>query len=142
MSAHRFTLIATLAAAFMVCGCASTPQKRIEQNPEIFSKLNYEQQAAVQSGKVESGFTPEMVYLSQGEPSEKRRESRAGQEIEVWVYRKPGIAAPAGTNTTGFYGAYQAPQPGTVPHPTPLFYGEGAMVIEFHKGKARRVSGN
>ena len=135
-------LIIALLASALVSGCASSPQKRIEQNPEMFSKLSFEEQAAVQSGKVTSGFTADMVYLSQGEPSEKRKENHAGTTIDVWVYRRPGIAAPAGTSPTGFYGAYQAPQPGTVPHPTPLFYAEGALVIEFHNGRAKRVSGH
>ena len=135
----------TIALLALTClsSCASSPQSRIEKNPELFTKLTVEEQARVQSGKVEPGFTPDMVYLSQGEPSEKRNESRGGSAVEVWVYRRPGLGRPTSgaAASPGFYGAYQAPQPGAVPHPAPLFYGQGSLVIEFSNGRARRVSG-
>jgi hypothetical protein len=70
---------------FLLVGC-STPASRIKERPEVFAALTPEQQAAVQAGRVELGFTPDMAYLALGRPDRTYLRTTAQGAAEVWAY--------------------------------------------------------
>ena len=74
-----FALMAGLA------GCASTPQDRIEKDPN-FKDLPSEAQTKILAGDVAIGFTEEEVLLARGQPDFKSmRQTPTGQD-EDWFY--------------------------------------------------------
>lgn len=69
-----------------LCGCSS-PDSRIKEHASTFNRLSSEDQGKIRGGKVEVGYTQEMVLMALGEPD--RRYSRTTSEgtSEVWAYR-------------------------------------------------------
>lgn len=84
---YTITGISLAFAGFLLVGCASTPEKRIAANPEIFEALSEDQQNIVRQGHIDVGFTPEAVQLALGKPDEvvKRRTSD-GEEVS-WIFK-------------------------------------------------------
>lgn len=81
---HRWTAVAALAAA-MLTGCA-TPSQRIQRHPETFASFPPEAQALIREGKIDLGFTPEMVRMALGEPTRiLHRRDEQGTEV-IWSY--------------------------------------------------------
>ena len=70
----------------LVAGCATTPDKRIGQSPEVFARLTPEQQALVKQGKVAVGFDADAVLLAVGSPDRKWTRMDAAGTREVWSY--------------------------------------------------------
>ncbi|MBC8008736.1 MAG: hypothetical protein H7067_01405, partial [Burkholderiales bacterium] len=62
-------------------GCASTPEKRIAKEAEVFAAMPAETQAKIRAGRVEIGFTTTQVKLAKGAPDRVgRRTTTAGEE--------------------------------------------------------------
>lgn len=73
--------------AIALAGCAGV-QSRIRAQPELFQSLDRPTQEKVRRGQIEVGFTPEMVELALGEPSDRSATPRGGAVGEtVWTYR-------------------------------------------------------
>jgi len=85
MIRHRLP-VCLLAAAGLLAGC-STTQGRIDQNQPAFARYAPAVQEKIRSGRVEPGFTPEMVRMALGEPARILQRKTAAGETEVWVYR-------------------------------------------------------
>lgn len=81
-----FPVLALLLAA----GCASTPDRRIAGNPELFASFPTEAQARIRKGEVDIGFTPEMTEMALGEPRRIHSRVTEAGETEIWIYT--GIA--------------------------------------------------
>jgi len=64
----------------------STPQRRIQKNPELFAGFAPEEQDLIRAGQVELGFSPDMVRLARGNPSRRSLRITPDGEIEVWRY--------------------------------------------------------
>ena len=79
----RFIVIA--AAIALLCAC-STPQSRIDGNPDTFSKLTPEQQALVKQGKVGIGFDEAAVKLALGNPDRISERTDTTGKSTVWRY--------------------------------------------------------
>lgn len=79
--------LALLALGLGLGGCASTPERRIQQNPEMFEALPAEVQDTVRAGEVEIGYTPEMVFLALGPPDRKVKRRTDKEEREIWIYQ-------------------------------------------------------
>jgi outer membrane protein assembly factor BamE (lipoprotein component of BamABCDE complex) len=81
---------ARIAAAFVVlaalaAGC-STPATRIKHNPEVFASFPSDVQANVKEGRIDVGYTKDMVMIALGKPDRiYSRKSEAG-EAEVWSF--------------------------------------------------------
>lgn len=84
MSKTPLFVLSLLLSVFFV-GCA-TPETRIRKNPELFAQLTPEQQEMIRKGKVDLGFTAEMVRLALGEPDRLTSRKEAGGTSEVWHY--------------------------------------------------------
>lgn len=74
-------LLAALGVAF--AGCASRPRE-LQLPPE--NSLDAATQKKIKRGLVEPGFTPEMVYLALGQPSEPARNLVDATRDGAWVY--------------------------------------------------------
>lgn len=86
MKTSRIFAAAALAlcAAFFA-GC-STPDSRIKDSPQVFARLNPDQQALVKAGRIAVGFDMDSVRLALGEPDRKFVITDAGGDHEVWHY--------------------------------------------------------
>lgn len=79
----RLFCCATLA---LLAACASTPESRIQKNPELFNSFPPEAQEKIKKGDVEIGFTPDMVLMAKDKPDRKYSRKTAAGEAEVWSY--------------------------------------------------------
>lgn len=67
-------------------GCNSV-ERRIQRNPELFAGLEPEEQEAIRQGRVEIGFTPEMVSLAWGRPDQRQVIRTSDEEDrQIWSY--------------------------------------------------------
>ena len=74
------------ALACLLMGCYSTPQTRIDRNPDLYATFSEEDKALIQEGKVEVGFTQEMVRMAAGPPHRKETKKNQTGADEVWTY--------------------------------------------------------
>ena len=75
-----------LLSLFLLAGCASTPEKRIAREPELFAGFPPEIQEQIREGTIALGFTPEMVRLALGEPDRIVSRQTTGGRSEFWIY--------------------------------------------------------
>jgi outer membrane protein assembly factor BamE (lipoprotein component of BamABCDE complex) len=78
-------LLLAAAAAALLAGC-STPESRISDSPQVFARLNPDQQALVKAGQVAPGFEMDAVRLALGDPDRTLVVTDAGGQHEVWRY--------------------------------------------------------
>ena len=78
-------LICSGIVAVLVAGC-STPASRIEKHLDVFNTFPLEAQALIRQGKIDIGFTPDMVRIALGDPSREYNRKSADAESEVWSY--------------------------------------------------------
>lgn len=69
------------AILLVLTGCATT------RTPITATKLEPDIRAKVQKGIIEPGFTPEMVFLALGKPSEPTESLVDATTAGTWVYR-------------------------------------------------------
>lgn len=81
----RLTLALAFIAGIFLAGCA-TPQTRIQQNPAAFDRATPEQQELIKQGKVDIGFTEELVELALGVPDRTRERIDAKGKELIWSY--------------------------------------------------------
>ena len=74
-----------LPLATLLAGCA-TPEKRIQQNQDVFDTFPVAAQARIRGGQIDLGFTPDMVRIALGEPQRKVLRRAADGEVEIWIY--------------------------------------------------------
>ena len=84
MNPFRFACFAGL-LALLLAGCA-TPEKRIQQNQEVFDSFPVAAQARIRGGQIDLGFTPDMVRIALGEPHRQTLRRSADGEVEIWSY--------------------------------------------------------
>jgi hypothetical protein len=85
-SASFIVTCSVLVAAIMLAGCASTPERRIARNPDLFASFPTDVQERVRAGQVELGFSPEMVSLALGRPDSRvTQRSERGEKV-IWYY--------------------------------------------------------
>lgn len=82
----KFILIAMFAGwAFTSCA-PSTPQARIEKNPQAFAALSQKHQNLVKQGELARGMSEEAVTLAWGDAGQRYEGSRNGTPAERWDY--------------------------------------------------------
>jgi len=79
-------LFAALAAAFCVSGC-DTFSSRAQEKSDVYNSLPARTQQRLERGKINVGDTQDMVYISLGDPEEKRTVSTSDGDQTVWIYR-------------------------------------------------------
>jgi outer membrane protein assembly factor BamE (lipoprotein component of BamABCDE complex) len=86
MKTHRILLLASAAAlAALFAGC-TTPESRIAKSPEVFARLNPDQQALVKAGQIAVGFDMDTVKLALGDPDRVLIETDVNGQHQVWRY--------------------------------------------------------
>ena len=84
------TTILRLSAAasllLLLAGCATTPASRIQQNQELFDSLPVADQARIRGGKIDLGYTPDMVRIAFGEPQRRLVRRSSLGDAEIWLY--------------------------------------------------------
>jgi len=97
-------LILTLPVIALLSSCSTTPQSRIQKNPEIFLSLNSTQQTKVSEGQIDRGMSQSAVYLAMGQPDSKVTGNRDGRSYTRWDY---SVLIPIySTSYSGYYGGY------------------------------------
>lgn len=76
-----------LMAALVFNSCQNPRERRIQENPTVFSSLPITEQAAVREGRVLSGMSTDAVYIALGTPSQTSAGSAEGKTAETWIYR-------------------------------------------------------
>lgn len=93
--------IAVLCAlAALATGCSSTAS-RIQKNQQYFDTLPADAQANIRAGKVDIGYTPEMVQIAIGEPSRRYTRTTERGSSEVWAYASKAPALSIGIGVGG-----------------------------------------
>lgn len=72
-----------LFAAALLAGC-STYESRLQERASAIASATPAQRQAMDAGRVEVGFTPDMVYVVLGKPASIERDDATGEE--TWVY--------------------------------------------------------
>lgn len=83
---QRALLFALAVSILFLAGC-TTPDTRIRQQPELFATLDADTQQQIRRGEIDLGYTPAMVRLALGEPTERVEATPGDSENSVWTYR-------------------------------------------------------
>ncbi|MFT4176868.1 MAG: hypothetical protein QM627_09450 [Luteolibacter sp.] len=96
-------LLFPLLASLVICvSCApSTPETRIQQNPEKFERLTTRHKELVRQGNISRGMSSEAVELAWGYPDRRSEGYRNGKFAQRWDYESSRPVY-----TTGFYGGF------------------------------------
>jgi hypothetical protein len=82
-----------LLLGLLAAGCVSTPARRIERNAELFKTLPPEVQANLRQGRIEVGYTKDMVYLALGGPQRVFARKTATAETTIWSYSRAAYSS-------------------------------------------------
>ena len=80
----RLMLIGTLLTCLL--GCTTDRERRIESNRKLFESFSPEIQEEVNLGRIDIGYTEDMVLVSLGQPNRAYRRKTAAGLIDIWVY--------------------------------------------------------
>ncbi len=94
-------LLAAIALALTGCHAGSGIQARIKEKSAAFAALKPAQQAKVETGVIEVGFTTDMVYMALGRPNETNTVTLPEGRETTWTYRN--IVPPETMNLLGLY---------------------------------------
>jgi len=108
-----FVILLLCLLAGLLAGC-STIQSRIKEKAAVYAALDAATQEKIKQGRVEIGYTPDLVYMALGAPDEAReRTSSHGQQL-VWTYTSV-YHEYVGTAEVGYRRVYvQNPKSGAV----------------------------
>ncbi len=84
MNPIRSTGISLLLLA-LLAGCAS-PAQRIKKNQDLFDSFPVATQARIRGGKIDLGFTTDMVRIALGDPQRMRVRRTATDTLNIWLY--------------------------------------------------------
>ena len=140
---HRSLRLLFLAGMLaLAAGCASSsPDSRIAAQRGLFESFPLDAREKIAAGRVDLGFTPEMVAMALGNPS-RRLERRSVNEVsEVWYYTRssPRISFGFGIGT-GHYGRHGGFGTNIGMSTGPFGYENDEMMrIEFQEGRVSAV---
>ncbi len=92
--------LAAVAGLVWLGGC-STPDSRIAKHPDVFARLNTEEQSMVRAGRVGIGMDMDAVKLALGNPDRITYQTTNDGQSQVWHYEE----------TIYYDGAYFYPGP-------------------------------
>ena len=121
----------------LLAGCSSTPDQRIAENQAAFAQLPPDVQQNLRAGRVDIGYTEQMVLIALGEPAGRfERVDQTGRS-DVWVYRKSSPRFSFGFGV-GSYGRHSATSVG-IGTSTGGYYDDEALRVEFQQGRVTRI---
>jgi len=77
--------LALVLLALLFTGC-STIDSRIKEKSAAFGALDASTQDKIRLGRVEIGFTTDLVYIALGTPDERTIKTSAAGNDETWIY--------------------------------------------------------
>ena len=77
--------VALVLGVVLLAGCA-TPESRIRKNPALFALFPPEVQKNVRAGRIEVGYTKDMVVMALGRPQRIPTRTAEAGTTEIWVY--------------------------------------------------------
>jgi hypothetical protein len=82
---------AALGLTLLLTGCESDGSARIQEKSAVYASLKPWQKKYIDTGVIAKGFTPDMVYMAIGNPSEKKPADGG----ELWTFKNyyPSVAA-------------------------------------------------
>ena len=85
----------------------STPQSRIDSNRAAFDQFPAAVQEKIRAGRVDLGFTPEMVRMALGKPARQTTRKTTAGDVEIWIYTddKPQLSFGFGVASGGYHHA-------------------------------------
>jgi len=100
----RQILLPCLLFAALLSAC-STPDSRIESNRAAFNQYPADVQEKIKAGRVDIGFTPEMVRMAIGEPVRQLTRKTESGDSEIWIYAdsKPQVSLGLGFASFGHH---------------------------------------
>lgn len=118
---------------FLSC---STPDSRIRKTQELFDSYPAEVQKNIRAGKVEVGYTEDMVRMALGDPNETVVNKTAEGEVHVWAYTKstPGGGVSVGRSSLGRTRVGVGVSMGRAPQK------KYTAIVEFRNGRVSKVT--
>jgi hypothetical protein len=80
-----FSLASVALCAVLLAAC-DTPESRISHSPDVFARLNPDQQALVKNGQIAIGFDMDAVKLALGDPERIVMRTDSNGQHQVWHY--------------------------------------------------------
>ena len=128
--------IAPIAAAALALSACNTVDSRIGKQQALFDSYPPEIQHSIRSGRIEVGYTPEMVAMALGEPDRKVETRTEDGVAEVWSYRKSVPGFSVGMGSGSYLGSGVGIGSGVSVGEPPR--SEDEAVIEFWNGRVAR----
>jgi hypothetical protein len=99
---HRLlsTVVLACGLAFLA-GCQSV-EKRIQERPEAFYRLDRATQDKILQGIIDIGFSEDMVYLALGKADQTRESVTENGRTTTWIYNTY-YSRYEGTQMVGYY---------------------------------------
>ncbi len=82
----RFLLSAALLTLVLAMTGCSTIDSRIREKSTVFAALDAPTQDKIRLGRIEVGFSTDLVYMSHGAPDERLTTTSATGTDETWIY--------------------------------------------------------
>lgn len=113
-----------------------TPDQRIAQNQAVFAQFSPDVQQNLRAGRIDVGYTDQMVLIALGEPAHRLERVDATGHTEVWVYVRN---APQFSFGFGFgsFGRHSASSVGV--STSTGYYDDEALRVEFQQGRVVRI---
>ncbi len=98
MKSKSKLLASCLVICIVISLSCSSPDSRIRKNQELFDSYPAEVQKNISAGKVDIGYTEDMVRMALGDPNETAVNKTAQGEVHVWAYT---TSSPGGSVSVG-----------------------------------------
>lgn len=69
-------------------GCATGVFSRIQEKSELFANLPARVQQNLRDGQIGVGYSPDLVYIALGAPTETATQPTTEGPVEIWTYRR------------------------------------------------------
>lgn len=119
----------------LAAACSSVGS-RIKEQQAQFNALPEQAQAQIQNGRIDHGFTEEMVYMAKGKPDDIDVVTRDGKKLTVWKYAKRDYSGNPNAVSGGLSTPYGYPTfgPGAA-QPVPTYSRMKYLRVEFENGR-------
>jgi hypothetical protein len=88
MKTHLIPAGLAIALALLVTGCETDGiASRTQEKAAVYATLKPWEKKYIDKGVVAVGFTPDMVYMAVGRPSEVKAQPDSDGKAELWTYR-------------------------------------------------------
>jgi hypothetical protein len=81
----KLVITILLGAIALTMGCAST-DSRINKHSDLFATFSPDIQEAIRAGRVQIGYTTDMVFMALGKPHREYVRNTAAGQTQVWSY--------------------------------------------------------